>query len=311
MAVTLPTSAPPVEAADRIVPFLLAQLPGTPSIESLAILGPLVHLLAELALSSKSSSPPTLPLDHLLSLALSDPALITIELLIDTLIAYAPYRSAVIQFLAPLLATHTDGLKECLTELTAHLSADDGSDLSHTARAIRTLLCLSRAHDEVLAMCLEEAATLLPSLAAAYGRLPQSFEGAVVRVKNDALGVVRGLLSRVEGGTRDVLTDLLGPPDKEVGEAGEGRVLRSNGLRGDYEALFVRREMKEGVRRMLEGIREEVPEDPVSLAFTTMGRVLTSAPGRCHFSFPRAAQASGGTGPQPPLVRRFQFDTES
>lgn len=275
MTVGLPTSLPPADLHDKVLVILLSRLrpiPLTDSAASLPLLRSVLQILAYRSLHlTQLVAPPLHPLHVLLALSESSPTSLPISLLLDATIAYPLHVQAINTVLARCFDTDPSLIEQVEHSILPLLlsriqTATNEISIKKAFPAIRTLLTLIRAHEELLGLVLGEADVYLPVLVKLYSSWKadgsrSDTEGSedILRVKQDSLSIVHELISAMTGEeSKEMIKRLLG-------SGGLSSMLVANGLRGDYEAVFERglkpkEDVMEGLRRIR---RRDQGEDPV------------------------------------------------
>ena len=240
-----------------------------PASTDIVSLSRMLEAISRLRLSFRKYDAPLRPLLDLLSLSKSDPAKITTDILLAGIISYPAHTPAVGRLVDRLSESgHLDHMleqvrAEVLPSLVTRLRLASTEIIAST---LQVLLCLVRAHQELLGLVLSEADYILPALQDAYSKLSDDLHDprASLAAKNDALLFCHELLTSVHGQAQsmEALKKLMGD-----GAGSSRRVLVEGDLRGDYEAIF---ECGDGLAdeelAVLESIRaEDLAQDPVSL----------------------------------------------
>ncbi|RXK39586.1 hypothetical protein M231_03088 [Tremella mesenterica] len=301
----IPSHSPSAALQGRILPHLIRTLPPSAtqipvgphaeypiSPEQLSNLRIILRILASQSLvkvtelrssqyATDSSNPssrlpysPTLPLQLLLRIPDHH---LTVETLLDCIIAYRNLPSVVNSVVERVPAQTIEEFREVVTSITMRLASfastktkpngtnGEESDLARIGRAVITLLSIVRSHPLLLALVLEEASGVFPSLGKVYAALNDvSTDGQggerilVLQIKEYLLFLVHTLLDKVRDqlASHTTLKSLL-----TVGPE-EGRTLLDMGLKGDYEAIFERGEIGDEEREILHTLREVVTQDP-------------------------------------------------
>lgn len=252
---------------------------------TLPILPAALHILAQgqLRPSLISAIPTkyrlsTIPLQSILDLVTSNPGDVRVTVLVDTAIAY-PLHSTVVNRIYDKAFDANPRLVEDfrLDIIPSFLNKlkDPSSSISTTSIAARILLSCVRAHEEILALTLEDSEDLLRSLSAAYSRLgtgpdrPSMGDRDKIAwsTRSEILMICRELLDNVGlGASADAMIRFMGEPSASL-----SGTLQGVSLRDDWASLFgedrqAGRGVSGEVRAVLETLRDdEAKKDLVSV----------------------------------------------
>nr|XP_031858666.1 uncharacterized protein CI109_005901 [Kwoniella shandongensis]KAA5525738.1 hypothetical protein CI109_005901 [Kwoniella shandongensis] len=269
---TLPSTGPSPALYPKLLPLLISQLshsPATPIL--LPLLQTTLHIIASIQLRPPSapipSSTSTVPLQALLDLSSAHPGIIKVPLLIDSLLAYPLYISTTINEIFDRVFEHNPDLVEIFRidifpSLLNRLRSNE-STFVQIGVATRILLASIRAHEEIVALALEDSEDVFRALSIAYSSLGTSDEVKGVAIKSDILMICRELLSRVggQGASTEAMLRFMGQGQETHNEQGQDGALRGKGLRSDWEDVFGSGSMSGtlsvDLKSLLEGRRDE------------------------------------------------------
>nr|XP_019047657.1 hypothetical protein I302_04273 [Kwoniella bestiolae CBS 10118]OCF26587.1 hypothetical protein I302_04273 [Kwoniella bestiolae CBS 10118] len=249
MTVNLPSTPAPPSLYPKLIPHLISQLSHTtPSSTTLPTLKLTLHIQASIRLSPSSPVPQagsTIPLKHLLDLSTSHPGLIKVPLLLDAIIAYPLHLTMINEILTNAFEVNGDLVEVFRIDIIPSLINRLNSPQVHVediATSVYILLAVIRAHDELLALVLEDSENLLKSLSKAYSALGGDI--GVAKVKSDILMICKELLDSVPAGHDTVEETMIGfmGDISSLNEGGVEVMGKGSRLRDDWEAVFERDE---------------------------------------------------------------------
>jgi hypothetical protein len=236
MAIAVPTSPPPLALQSKALPALLARLDvSNPNHPDLGLVKVILAITARQALTGRLVTD-VRPLQALASSASLTGA--TADVLLHLVISYPTHLRAITPLVGRILESNSDLLKTIRTEVIPDIVtrlrlSNSPSDLR---TALKILLALLRAHEELLGVVLSEADYIIPALRDAYPKLGKDMTG--LRAKSDALLLCHALVQVLPAAAgREALKRLM---ESGNGAGPSKRALVSAGLRADYEAIFER-----------------------------------------------------------------------
>ncbi|WVQ97494.1 hypothetical protein IAU59_004608 [Kwoniella sp. CBS 9459] len=237
----IPSTPPPPSLYPKLLPYLISQLStAPPASTALPLLRTSLHILAWVTLSADPSSPlipgarSTIPLRALLDISSAQPSLLKVPILLDGIIAYPLHQSTINDILSRSFDANADSIEiiriDVIPSLVNRLKSTAAKDI---AVASKIFLSVVRAHDELLALALEDSEDLFKALAKAYGTLNQAQDNLKIRAKSDILMICEELIGRVgHGASEEAIISFMGPA------SGSGDLLGNGSLRDDWDKLF-------------------------------------------------------------------------
>lgn len=185
-----------------------------------------------------------IPLQKLLELSTSHPASVRVPAIIDAILAYPVHSPVISQLISNTLNESPGNIEiwriDVLPELINQAKAGGQKDV---VLAVKLMLGMIRAHDELIALTLEVSEEVLRSLSVAYSKLGDGdskiptgvSEEIRLGAMEDVLMICKELVTRVgmEGAAGDAMLRFLG--ENESAAMG---VMQGKSLRGDCEALW-------------------------------------------------------------------------
>ncbi|OCF40202.1 hypothetical protein I317_05959 [Kwoniella heveanensis CBS 569] len=240
----LPSAPPPPSLYPKLLPHLISQL-STDNVASptaLPLLRTVLHVLASINLSSNPISTSdieharsTIPLQALLDISSAQPASLKVPVLLDATIAYPFHQSTINDILSRCFDSNPDSIEifriDVIPSLVKRLKSSRVNDIT---AASKIFLGVIRAHDELLALALEDSEDLFKALSKGYETLNPAKEDRVrICSKSDILMICEELIGRVgHGASEEAIVRFMG--DK----SGSGDLLGKGNLRDDWESLF-------------------------------------------------------------------------
>ena len=272
MAIALPASTPPAALQSKALPALWARL--DTSQPDLAVVKLILGITARQALAGQ---PPTdvRPLQAISASTLLDD--VSLDVLIHLITSY-PTHLRVVTPLVGRILTNNPGLlnavrTEVIPDLVTRLRLSNSP--SSLATALKILLALVRAHEELLGVMLSEADYVVPALRDTYPKLGTDKTG--LRAKSDALLLCHSLVQIMPASSgREALKRLM---ESGNGAGPSKRALLNAGLRADYEAVFERMSgLGDAEVDVLQRVKEnEAASQPVSVGIRAFKQCLTIA----------------------------------
>lgn len=185
-----------------------------------------------------------IPLQKLLELSTSHPAAVRVPAIIDAILAHPIHSPVISQIISNVFNESPDSIEiwriDVLPELINQTKAGGQKDV---VLAVKLMLGMIRAHDELIGLTLEVSEEVLRGLSMAYSKLGEDdrktrtgvSEEIRLGAMEDVLMICKELITRVgmEGAAGDAMLRFLG--ENESAAMG---VMQGKSLRGDCEALW-------------------------------------------------------------------------
>ncbi|OXG19259.1 hypothetical protein C361_04200 [Cryptococcus neoformans Tu259-1] len=243
----LPSTTPPPSLFPQIFPLLISRLTTSPvNLQILPVVETALHIQRRVTLEPMPgvSASSLIPLQKLLELSTSHPASVRVPAIIDAILAYPVHSPVISQLISNTLNESPGNIEiwriDVLPELINQAKAGGQKDV---VLAVKLMLGMIRAHDELIALTLEVSEEVLRSLSVAYSKLGDGdskiptgvSEEIRLGAMEDVLMICKELVTRVgmEGAAGDAMLRFLG--ENESAAMG---VMQGKSLRGDCEALW-------------------------------------------------------------------------
>lgn len=243
----LPSTTPPPSLFPQIFPLLISRLTTSPvNLQILPVVETALHIQRRVTLEPMPgvSASSLIPLQKLLELSTSHPASVRVPAIIDAILAYPVHSPVISQLISNTLNESPGNIEiwriDVLPELINQAKAGGQEDV---VLAVKLMLGMIRAHDELIALTLEVSEEVLRSLSVAYSKLGDGdskiptgvSEEIRLGAMEDVLMICKELVTRVgmEGAAGDAMLRFLG--ENESAAMG---VMQGKSLRGDCEALW-------------------------------------------------------------------------
>ena len=269
MTVVIPSVPPPADLHSPALHALLARLSPNNSPIDLAALKHALAIVAGQSLRGVTTPSTDLrPLKATLSIASQRPEMLTVDVVLNAIIAYPRHLGPVSQLISTYIDLNPTFMEllrgEVIPDLVTRLRSS--ASTHELSSATRIILSITRSHDALLGLVLSEADYILPALKDAYGKFGVGKNA--IGARSDSLMLCHALSSAVQekgGESKEALKRLMGD-----GVGTSRKVLVDGALRSDYEAVFERMQgVEEDELVTLAALRdEEAQGDPVSLRLT-------------------------------------------
>ncbi|OXB36541.1 hypothetical protein LQV05_004834 [Cryptococcus neoformans] len=243
----LPSTTPPPSLFPQIFPLLISRLTTSPvNLQILPVVETALHIQRRVTLEPMPgvSASSLIPLQKLLELSTSHPASVRVPAIIDAILAHPIHSPVISQLISNTLNESPGNIEiwriDVLPELINQAKAGGQKDV---VLAVKLMLGMIRAHDELIALTLEVSEEVLRSLSVAYSKLGDGdskiptgvSEEIRLGAMEDVLMICKELVTRVgmEGAAGDAMLRFLG--ENESAAMG---VMQGKSLRGDCEVLW-------------------------------------------------------------------------
>ncbi|WVF70419.1 hypothetical protein IAT40_005209 [Kwoniella sp. CBS 6097] len=237
-----PSTPPPPFLYPKLLPHLVSRLStiAAPT-AALPVLRTALHILAAIRLSPTSTSTTTIthaqstiPLRALLEISSAQPSLFKVQVLLDGIIAYPFHQPTINDILSRCFDANADFIEifriDVIPSLVNRLKSSTPNDITAAAQIFLSVI---RAHDELLALALEDSEDLFKALSQAYGTVNHAEKRVKVCAKSDILMICEELIGRVgHGASEEAMVRFMGST------SGSGSLLGTASLRDDWEGLF-------------------------------------------------------------------------
>ncbi|AAW44386.1 hypothetical protein CNBF0700 [Cryptococcus deneoformans B-3501A] len=243
----LPSTTPPPALFPQILPLLISRLTTSPvNLQILPVIETALHIQRCVTLEPMPgvSASSLIPLQKLLELSTSHPAAVRVPAIIDAILAHPIHSPVISQIISNVFNESPDSIEiwriDVLPELINQTKAGGQKDV---VLAVKLMLGMIRAHDELIGLTLEVSEEVLRGLSMAYSKLGEDdrktrtgvSEEIRLGAMEDVLMICKELITRVgmEGAAGDAMLRFLG--ENESAAMG---VMQGKSLRGDCEALW-------------------------------------------------------------------------